>query len=143
MKQKQNKGKKKTAIKDVAIQKEWKIKVYRTADGKCPLRDFMRTLSREEKAIITDKIEYLKVHNINIRRPHADYIRDKIYELRMTLITHETRVLYFFFNDDNEIILTHAFHKKTNEVSEVEINKAIKYRNDFLQRYSKENINGK
>jgi phage-related protein len=120
--------------------KEWKIVFYKTENGKCPVYDFMKTLTENEKAEMLDKIEYLRIHGNNIRRPRADYLRDKIYELRMTLTTNETRTLYFFFNN-NEIVLTHAFYKKTQSVPESEINKAIKYKNDFTQRYNKENIN--
>ena len=121
-------------------QKEWKIVLYKTERGKCPIKDFMQTLAEDEKAEMTDKIEYLRIYGNNIRRPRADYLRDKIYELRMTLTKNETRTLYFFFNN-NEIVLTHAFYKKTQSVPESEINKAIKYKNDFLNRYNKGNIN--
>ena len=121
-------------------QREWKIVLYKTERGKCPIKDFMQTLTEDEKAEMTDKIEYLRIYGNNIRRPRADYLRDKIYELRMTLTKNETRTLYFFFNN-SEIVLTHAFYKKTQSVPESEINKAIKYKNDFLQRYNKENIN--
>jgi phage-related protein len=150
MKKSNKKTTKKTAKKKVIIeerkdvtQREWKIRLYTTADGKCPMKDFMKTLSREEKAEITDRIKYLKIYGHKAIRPRAAYLRDKIYELRMTLTTTETRALYFFYNDDDEIVLTHAFYKKTQAVSESEINKAIKYKNDYLQRYKKVNINEK
>jgi phage-related protein len=143
MKQKQNKGKKKVAIKDVVIQKEWTITLYTTADGKCPVNDYMKTLSKKDYAEMIDKIEYLRINRHNTKRPRAGYLRDKIYELRITLTKNKTRTLYFFYNDNNEIVLTHTFIKKTKEVPPPQIEKAIKYRNDFIQRHSKENINEK
>jgi phage-related protein len=137
------KKKKVIAKKQNTTEKEWTIKLYKTADGKCPIADFMKTLTQDEKMEITNRIEHLRTHGHNIRRPRAAYLRDKIYELRMSLTTNETRVLYFFFNDNNEIVLTHAFYKKTQKVPESEINKAIKYKNDFIQRFLNKNINEK
>ena len=122
-------------------QKEWQILLYKTEDGKCPVNDFMKSLNEKDFAEITKGIEYLKSVGFNIRRPHGDYLRDKIYELRIPILNNETRTLYFFCYE-TYIVLTNTFIKKTDKVPESEINKAIKYKNDFLQRYNKDNIKG-
>ena len=114
--------------------RHWEIKFYKTEAGKCPIDSFMDTLSISDKEDIIKWIEYLRQVGNDIRRPHGDYLRDKIYELRVTLRNNITRTLFFFYSDDNEIVLTHAFIKKTDIVPENEINKAIKYRNDYLHR---------
>ena len=120
-------------------QKEWKIKLYKTETGKCPIEDFMSKLSVTDKEDMLKGIEYLKDVGNDIRRPHGDYLRDKIYELRITLAFQQTRTLYFFCFDDY-IVLTNAFTKKTNKVPDKEIEKALKYKQDFLQRFNKNNI---
>jgi len=121
--------------------KNWKVKLYTTKSGKCPVNEFLETLSVEDKEDIIEKIYYLKSVGNEIRRPHGDYLRDKVYELRVSLTNHHTRTLYFFCYEDY-IVLTHTFIKKTDKVPEKEINKAIKYREDFLQRINKNNIDG-
>ena len=85
-------------------------------------------------------IEHLRKEGFNIRRPQADKLRDDIYELRIQLRGRKkARTLYFFCYNDY-IVLTHTFIKKTQKVPTNEINKALKYKNNFLERYSLENI---
>jgi phage-related protein len=107
---------KSTQIKDKK-QKEWKIRLYITEDGKCPVSEFMETLSEKNYKKMTKSIEYLKSVGIGLRRPQGDYLRDGIYELRIILTNNNYRTLYFFYNN-NEIVLTHAFHKTTKKVPE-------------------------
>ncbi|MCL2039321.1 MAG: type II toxin-antitoxin system RelE/ParE family toxin [Bacteroidetes bacterium] len=122
-------------------QKEWNIKLYKDKNGKCPIKDFMKTLSKDEKEWMTICIELLKNEGFKLRRPQCDYLGDDIYELRIKLSGDNTRTLYFFCYE-NYIVLTHTFIKKTEKVPENEIKKAIKYKNDFLNRYKIDNIKG-
>ena len=133
--------KKKEQIKQVGeqAQQEWKIKFYKTEAGKCPVNDFMKTLSTIERDKMVKRIAELKNIGYNVTRPKGAYLRDKIYELRITLANNETRTL-FFFEFDDYIILTHTFNKKTQKVPNKEIEKALKYKQDFLIRYNKTNI---
>ena len=117
------------------IKKEWKIILYTTKNGKCPVNDFMKTLSDNEKEKMLKRINELKTIGYNITRPKGSHLKDKIYELRITLLNNETRTL-FFFEFDNYIILTHTFIKKTQKVPDSEIKKALKYKKDFLQRFN-------
>ena len=129
--------KKKEQIKQVGeqAQKEWKIILYEDEKG-CPINDFMKTLLPIDNEKMIRWINYLKSVGNNIRRPQADFLRDKIYELRVILTNNITRTLFFFY-DDNEIVLTHTFIKKTQKVPEKEIKKAIKYRKKYLQQKNK------
>ena len=135
------KNTKKDNKKEVKEQKKWEIRLYKDINGKCPVEDFMESLSEIEKDKMIKRIGELKDIGYNITRPKGVHLRDKIYELRITLTNNETRTL-FFFEFDNYIILTHTFIKKTQKVPNNEIEKAIKYKKDFLQRYNKENIKG-
>jgi phage-related protein len=76
--------------------KEWKIMFYETESGRCPINDFMNTLVEEDREDMIQKIEELKIIGNNIRRPKGNYLRDKIYELRITLANNNIRTLYFF-----------------------------------------------
>jgi len=121
--------------------KRWKVVLYKTAEGKCPVSNFLISLSEKDFADITKGIEYLRAVGNDIRRPHGALLRDKIYELRIPILNNQTRTLYFFCYNDY-IVLTNSFIKKTDKVPENEIKKAIKYREDFLERFTKETIEG-
>jgi len=62
-----------------------------------------------------------------------------IHELRVKLSGDEIRILYFFCYQDF-IVLTHAFQKTTDKVPDAEIRKAKKYRQDFLQRMTEDDL---
>ena len=134
--------KKKEQIKQVGEQtnKEWKVILYETKAGKSPVNDFIATLTQNEKDWMAVCMEQLKKEGYKIRRPQADYLRDDIYELRIQLRGRKkARTLYFFCYDDY-IVLTHTFIKRTKEVPSKEIEKAIKYKNTFLEKYNINNI---
>ena len=117
------------------MKKEWKIIFYEDEKG-CPVKDFVLKLDAEEKKKIMTNIEYLEEVGFNLRRPQGDYLRDGIYELRVTLSGNNTRTLYFFCYETN-IVLTHTFVKKHKKCQKKEIEKAIKCKEIFLQKYNK------
>jgi phage-related protein len=78
-------------------------------------------------------IQLLQEQGILLQRPYADFLRDNIHELRVRFSQTQYRVLYFFFSRD-QIVLTHGFQKESQKVSETEIDRAIRYRSDWLTR---------
>ena len=59
-----------------------------------------------------------------------------IFELRAKVGTDISRVLYFFYYE-GRIVLTHGFIKKTQRTPAGEIEKAKKYRSDYIERHGK------
>ena len=59
-----------------------------------------------------------------------------IFELRAKVGTDISRVLYFFYYE-GRIVLTHGFIKKTQRTPASEIEKAKKYRRDYIERHGK------
>ena len=78
-------------------------------------------------------INMLAANGNELRRPYSAHLSDGIFELRATVGSNTTRILYFFFVE-RHIILTHGFIKKTDEVPPAEIQKAKKYRDEYLHR---------
>ena len=58
---------------------------------------------------------------------------DGIFEIRAKVSSNICRVLYFFYFG-NQIILTNGFVKKTSKTPAKEIEKAKRYRKDYIQR---------
>lgn len=124
------------------MSKKWNIIYYETADGKCPVDEFINTRSINNQAKIFNWLTQLETHGPNLPRPYADLLTDGIHELRIKLSGDQIRIIYFFCFRDF-IILTHAFTKSTNRVPEVEIRKAVKFREDFIKRHDEKTLRSK
>jgi hypothetical protein len=105
------------------------IRVFRTASGTIPLKDWLEGLEQTGSrayAKCLERIELLTKLGNELRRPLADMLRDGIHELRMKVGTVNYRILYFFCGS-HVICLSHGFTKK-GEVPDAEIETAIKRR---------------
>lgn len=71
-----------------------------------------------------------------LREPYSEYLTDGIFELREKFSSNIVRVLYFFYYD-GKIILTHGFTKKTQKTPRREIDKAKKYKQNYIERNGK------
>jgi len=112
----------------------WDIELYERENGRCPCQEFLDNLSLiDELPYVERKIKLLKGLGYKLDRPHAAYLRDDIYELRIKTRNKNIRILYFFF-ERNRIVLTNGVIKKSDKTPDSEINKAILYRNNYLER---------
>jgi hypothetical protein len=114
---------------------KWTIIYYESAEGECPVTDFINSRSKRNQAKILALLSFLEENGPTLPRPYADLLEDGIHELRIKLSGDQVRILYFFCYKDF-IILTHAFIKTTDKVPKSEIKKAKKFREDFLKRFN-------
>ncbi len=84
---------------------------YRDDDGAVPVLDWLDTLGDNARAKCLVRIERLKELGNQIRRPEADYLRDDIYELRVSLQGIHHRILYFF-HGRAAAVLSHGLIKE-------------------------------
>lgn len=68
-----------------------------------------------------------------MREPYSEHLDDGIFEIRGKAGSDISRVLYFFYYN-GKIIMTNGFVKKTQKIPKAEIEKAKKYRKDYLER---------
>ena len=120
---------------------KWQLLYYVKQDGTKPVEEFIKKLSTTERAKTFAFIEHLKEKGPNLYRPYADLLEDGIHELRIKLTGEQLRILYFFCYKDI-IILTNVFGKHTDKVPKSEIKTAKKSREDFLGRYTEQEIRG-
>lgn len=109
------------------------IELYETIDGKCPVAEFLKDLDPKMNAKIWKIIEMLEKDGVHLRMPYSKYLRDGIFELRISQGSNISRILFFFF-DGNKAILTNGFIKKSEKTPETEILLAKKYRDDYKRR---------
>jgi phage-related protein len=118
---------------------KWHVTFYIKQDGTKPVEEYIRKLSTNERAKTSTLIEELEKKGPELHRPYADLLEDGIHELRIKLTGDQVRILYFFCYK-NIIVLTNVFEKYTDEVPKSEIKTAKKNRDDFLARYTEEEI---
>jgi len=75
---------------------------------------------------------------VALRRPHADFLRDEVRELRTRLKKIRLRILYFFAK--GKAVISHGFVKKGGPVPNKEIDAAIARRQRFLQNPTKHSL---
>lgn len=108
----------------------YKVIFYKTSRVEEPVIRYLKTLDIKVRAKFYKLLTLLENLGPNLRRPYADLLKNKIYELRIKYGSNQYRTLYFFFERDY-IVITHGFTKKTERIPEVEIKRAQVYREDF------------
>lgn len=109
------------------------VHLFREEDGTVPLLDWLDKL-KPAKAVAKCRvlIELLRSAGQDLRRPHADILRDGIYELRARMGRVQYRLLYFF-HGQGTAILSHGFIKGGAAVDPKEIDRAIKRKEKFRE----------
>jgi len=97
----------------------YNILFFETPRGEKPARDFILSLPAGAQSKTAAYSQLLSEKGPLIKRDYGAYLRDKIYELRPNF----GKLSPFYKGKD--IIFTHGFLKKTREVPDNEIEKAI------------------
>jgi phage-related protein len=102
---------------------------YPDARGQTPALTFLLALGQDEQQKVFAYISYLEEQGEMLRRPIAEYLGNKLYELRPKQI----RVLYAFVG--KHAVILHAFRKKTGPVPQSDRQLAQSRLVDFARRY--------
>lgn len=111
----------------------FEVVFYEKEDGSSPVEEFLQGLDAPMEAKILRTIELLENNGHNLREPYSKAIGDGIFELRVKVSSDITRVL-FFFAKGRQIVLTNGFVKKTDKTPKSEIDRAQKFRAEYLSR---------
>ena len=112
---------------------KFKVEFYQKENGEQPVREFLLSLDVKMRAKMSDMISILQDNGNNLREPYSKHISDGIFELRVKLGSDITRIMYFFYVDGH-IVLTNGFVKKKDKTPLSEIEKAKRFRRDYLER---------
>lgn len=119
---------------------EFEVIFYKKENGEEPAKDFLINLDPKMRAKIARAISRLEKNGTELREPFSKHLEDGIFELRATFSSNISRVLYFFFTG-HTAILTNGFIKKTQKTPRSEIERAKRYRDDYINRRNKNNGN--
>ena len=110
---------------------EYEVIFYDKADGTEPAKDFILSLDKKMRAKMLRTISLLA--GPDLREPCSKPLGDGIFELRAKVGSDISRVLYFFIVG-RRVILTNGFIKKTQKTPPAELERAKRYRADYLGR---------
>jgi len=107
---------------------------YKTEDGKCPVENFLDTLSDKQAEKVTWVLRAIR----DINPIPAQYFKklvntEDIWEVRVTMGNNIFRFLGFF-DGQNFIVLTNGFQKKTRKTPKKEIKLAEERKKEYLNR---------
>jgi phage-related protein len=97
------------------------VTFYQEDDGTVPVLDWLAGLGDKARAKSLVRIERLKEVGHQLRRPEADYLRDGIYELRVSLQGIHHRVLYFFHGPAVAVLSHGLVKERAVPPSEIEL----------------------
>ena len=112
---------------------KFEVKNYDLPDGSIPVVTFLDSVDKKMKAKLLRAIALLKEKGNELREPESKHLSDGIFELRAIAGSDISRVLYFFMIG-KRAVLTHGFVKKTQKTPPSEIDRAKKYRDEYLSR---------
>jgi phage-related protein len=99
------------SVKKTAVR--FKVFFYRSDAGREPVRDWLKSLTREERKIIGEDIKTVQF-GWPVGMPVVRALGHELYEIRSNLENKIVRVLFSI--DKNAMILLHAFIKKDPKI---------------------------
>jgi len=111
---------------------------YRTEKGVCYIEDFIDKQGIKVQRKILWTLRFLKETEL-LKEPYFRKMKNStdIWECRVRFGSNIYR-LFFFFDENSIVILTHGFQKKTQKTPQDEIKRAEKIQNDYFLQKRKE-----
>ena len=106
-----------------------RVALYREEDGSCPFIEWFDKLPAKVQDKCYLRLERLREMGHELRRPEADFLRDGIYELCVSLGGVHYRILYFFLGAVAAVV-SHGLAKE-RVVPPKEIDRAVERKKRF------------
>ena len=103
---------------------------YQEENGAVPLVEWLDSLTAKAQDKCLARLKRLEDLGHDLRRPEADYLRDGIYELRVSLQGLQSRMLYFFHGKAVAVV-SHGIVKE-QQVPPKEIDRAVERKKKFM-----------
>lgn len=111
-----------------------RVSFYRTADGKCPVQEFLDSLPGKAAQKVTWVLKLLEDLDVIPAVYFKKLVNtEEIWECRVQFGSNAYRLLCFFVGS-SMVVLTHGFSKKSQKTPRQEIERAEEYRREYLKR---------
>lgn len=117
-----------------------KVILFCEEDGSCPFLQWILELPAKVQDKCFLRLERLRDLGHELRRPEADFLKDGIYELRVSLQGVNYRILYFFHGTTASVV-SHGIVKE-RVVPPKEIDRAIHRKKLFELSPTKHQMKG-
>lgn len=111
---------------------KWRVILFETSAGKSPVSEFLASLQPQTIAKFRYQVRLLSEFGPKLAMPHAKAIGDGLFELRVRG-KEEVRGLYIFI-DGNDVVILHAFKKKSMAIPGRELKIAHRRQRDYLNQ---------
>lgn len=112
---------------------KYEVLFFEDLNGKEFISSFLEELSEKNRARVFREIDLLENNGPALKEPHTKYLKNGIFELRISIKESYVRIFYFY-DKEKIIILTHGFMKKTKKTPVKEIKRALKYRQIYQNK---------
>ena len=113
---------------------DWQVEYYKKENGDIPVLDFLLSLEAKMRAKAFSEIELLEKHGPELKEPYVKLLKGKgLFELRIKFSSNISRIFYFTYRQ-NIFVLLHGFTKKTQRTPSREIERALRYKEDYERR---------
>lgn len=91
--------------------------------------DFLKKQSKQDQLKIVNTLDLLSSMD-RLPSHYIKYIRDGLYEFRITCINTEYRV-FFIYDGDTVVVLFNAIKKKTQKLPNSDVEKALRLKQEY------------
>lgn len=112
---------------------KFEIVFYEKENGEEPAKEFILNQPPKMRAKLLRILEMMRQNGNELGEPYTKLLEHGTYEIRAKHATDITRVLYFF-EMKGKVVLTNGFIKKTQKTPKREIERAKRYRADYVRR---------
>ncbi len=119
---------------ETVVSMKREIVYYKTKDGKIPVIEFYKSLENDKINKIAYVLEIVRFVKI-VPKKFLKKLKgtSNIWEIRISIKNNQIR-LFAFFEENNIIVLNHAFVKKIQKTSKKEILIAKQRKRDYYER---------
>jgi phage-related protein len=112
-------------------EKKITVLFYKAKSGSEPVRDWLKSLSKEDKLKIGTDIKTVE-YGFPVGMPTCKSMGKGLYEVRTNLDNRIARV--FFCIDDSKMVLLHGFIKKSQETPKQDLDIALKRKKQLEEK---------
>lgn len=116
---------------------DWQVEYYKKENGNIPVLEYLLTLDAKMRAKAFSEIELLEKHGSSLREPYVKPIKGApykgLFELRVKFSSDISRIFYFTYRQKTFVLL-HGFTKKTGKTPQRELERALRYKEDYERR---------
>jgi len=115
------------------------VEYYKKENGDIPVLDFLLSLEVKMRAKAFIEIELLEKHGPYLKEPYVKPVKGThgLFELRIKFASNISRIFYFTYRQQTFVLL-HGFTKKTQKTPAREIERALRYKDDYERRCDNE-----